>query len=149
MTSLTRFEPFRDLISLREAMDRLFEESFVRPRGGMLAPMEGAALAVDMYETDEDVVVETALPGIDPDDVDVSITRNTLTIKGETKAEEEVEEGNYIYRERRFGAYSRSLTLPVAVEADKAEAEYENGVLTLRLPKVEEAKPKAIQVKVK
>jgi HSP20 family protein len=149
MTSLTRWEPFRDLISLRDAMDRLFDESFVRPWGGRLAPMEGAALAVDMYETDEDVIVETALPGIDPGDVDVSITGNTLIIEGETKAEKEVEEGNYIYRERRFGAYSRSLTLPVGVKADKAEAEYENGVLKLRLPKVEEAKPKAIQVKVK
>jgi HSP20 family protein len=149
MTSLRRWEPFRDLISLRDAMDRLFDESFVRPWGGRLAPTEGAGLAVDMYETDEDVIVETALPGIDPGDVDVSVTGNTLTIKGETKAEEEVDEGDYIYRERRFGAYSRSLTLPVGVEADKAEAEYESGVLRLRLPKVEEAKPKAIQVRVK
>jgi HSP20 family protein len=115
----------------------------------MLAPVEGATLAVDNCETDEDVVVRTALPGIDPEDVDASITGNTLTIKGETKAEKEVEEGNYIYRERRFGAHSRSLTLPVAVEADKAEAEYKNGALTLRLSKVEEAKPKAIPVKVK
>lgn len=111
--------------------------------------MEGAALAVDMYETDDDVVVKTALPGIDPDDVEISVTGDSLTIKGETKAEEEVEKGNYVCRERRFGAYSRSLTLPVSVKAEKAEAEYENGVLTLRLPKVEEAKPKAIQVKVK
>jgi HSP20 family protein len=149
MTSLTRWEPIRDLVSLREAMDRLFAESFVRPGGGMLAPAEGETLAVDMYETDDDVIVETALPGIDPEDVDISVTRNTLTIKGETRAEEEVEEGNYVYRERRFGGYSRSLTLPVGVEADKAEAEYENGVLKLRLPKVEEAKPKAIQVKIK
>jgi HSP20 family protein len=95
------------------------------------------------------VVVKTALPGIDPQDVDVSLTGNTLTIKGETKAEKDVEEGNYICRERRFGAYSRSLTLPVAVQVDKAEAEYENGVLKLKLPKVEEAKPKAIEIKVK
>jgi HSP20 family protein len=149
MTNLTRWEPFRDLVSLREAMDRLFADSFVRPSGRMLAPMEGAALAVDMYETNDDVVVKTALPGIDPDDVDISITGNTLTIQGETKAEEAVERENYVYRERRFGAYARSLTLPVGVKADEAEAAYENGVLTLRLPKVEEAKPKAIQVKVK
>jgi len=149
MTNLTRWDPFRDLISLREAMDRLFEESFVRPSGRRLALAEGGALAVDMYETDDDVVVKTALPGIDPDDVNVSITGNTLTIKGETKVQEEVEEENYVYRERRFGAYSRSLTLPAAVETDGAEAEYENGVLTLRIPKVEEAKPKAIEVKVK
>ncbi len=149
MTNLTHWEPFRDLISLREAMDRLFEDSFVRPASRQLAPGGGAPLAVDMYETNEDVVVKTALPGVDPDDVDISITRNTLTIKGETKTEEAVEEEDYVYRERRFGAYSRSLTLPVAVQADEADAEYENGVLTLRLPKVEEAKPKAIEIKAK
>lgn len=149
MTSLTRWDPFRDLVSLREAMDRLFEESFVRPRTGRLALAGDGGLAVDMYETDEDVVVKTALPGVDPDDVDVSITRNTLTIKGETEAEEEVDEEDYVYRERRFGAYSRSLTLPVPVKADEAEAEFDNGVLTLTLPKVEEAKPKAIDIKVK
>lgn len=149
MTSLTRWEPLRDLVSLREAMDRLFEESFVRPWSGQLMPTDGATLAVDMYETDDDVIVETALPGIDPDDVEVSVSRDVLTIRGETKAEEDVEEEDYIYRERRYGAYARSLTLPVAVEADQAEAEYENGMLTLSLPKVEEAKPKAIQVKVK
>jgi HSP20 family protein len=109
MTRLTRWEPFRDLISLREAMDRLFEDSVVRPSRRQLALREGAPMAVDMYETDEDVVVKTALPGIDPDDVDVSITGDTLTIKGETRAEEEIEEENYVYRERRFGAISRSL----------------------------------------
>jgi HSP20 family protein len=104
---------------------------------------------VDLYETDEDVVAKMALPGIDMDDIDVSVARNTLTIKAETKAEEEVEEDRYLCRERRFGTYARSLTLPVAVEADEAEATYENGVLTLRLPKVEEAKPKTIEVSVK
>ena len=149
MTSLTRWEPFRDLITLREAMDRLFEESFVRPSTRQLTLSERTPLAVDVYETDEEVVVKTALPGIDLDDIDVSIARNTLTIKAETKAEAEVEEDRYLCRERRFGAYARSLTLPVAVEAEEAEASYENGVLTLRLPKVEEAKPKTIEVNVK
>lgn len=149
MTSLTRWDPFRDLITLREAMDRLFEESFVRPSTRRLALSEGTPLAVDLYETDEDVVAKMALPGIDMDDIDVSVARNTLTIKAETKAEEEVEEDRYLCRERRFGTYARSLTLPVAVEADEAEATYENGVLTLRLPKVEEAKPKTIEVSVK
>jgi HSP20 family protein len=129
-------------------MDRLFEDSFVRPTGSRLALAGGAPLTVDMFETEEDVVVKTALPGVDPNDRDISVLGNTLTIKGETKAEE-VEQGCYICRERRFGATSRSLTLPVAVEADKAEAEYENGVLTLKLPKVEEAKPKAIEIEVK
>ncbi|MEA3377956.1 MAG: Hsp20/alpha crystallin family protein [Chloroflexota bacterium] len=149
MTQLTRWEPFRDLVSLREAMDRLFEESFVRPRGAALAPRVRGTLAVDMYETDEDVVVKVSVPGIDPEDLDISITGDTLTIRGESRAEEEVEEDNYIYRERRYGAFSRTVTVPMSVEADKAEAEFEDGVLTLRLPKTEEVKPKAIKVKAK
>lgn len=148
MTNLTRWEPFRDLVSLREAMNRLFDESFVRPQGRALAPAVAGSLAVDMYETEEDIVVQTALPGIDPADLNVNVSGNTLTIRGETKAEEEMAEENYICRERRRGAYARSVTLPVAVEADEAEADYENGLLTLRLPKVEEARPKRIEVKV-
>lgn len=149
MTQLTRWEPFRDLISLREAMDQLFEESFVRPRGEELARRTAGTLAVDMYETDEAVVVKTAAPGVDPDDIDISITGDTLTIKGETRVDEEVEEDNYLYRERRYGAFSRSLRIPVAVEPGKAEAEFEDGMLTLTLPKAEEVKPKAIKVKPK
>ena len=149
MTQLTRWEPFRDLISLREAMDRLFEESVVRPRGEALAPRTVGALAVDMFETDEAVVVKTATPGVNPEDIDISITGDTLTIRGETEVEEEIEEGSYLCRERRYGAFSRSLTIPVAIEADEAEAEFEDGILTLTLPKAEEVKPKAIEVKSK
>jgi HSP20 family protein len=149
MTQLTRWEPFRDLISLREAMDRLFDESVVRPRGAALARRVAGTLAVDMYETDEDVVVKASVPGIDPEDLDISITGDTLTIRGESRAEEEIEEADYIYRERRYGAFSRSLTIPTSVEADEADADFEDGILTLRLPKAEEVKPKAIKVKTK
>lgn len=149
MTQLTRWEPFRDLVSLREAMDRLFEESFVRPQDAALAPQLGGTLAVDMYETDEDVVVKASVPGMDPENLDIRVTGDTLTMRGESRAEEEVEEDNYIYRERRYGAFSRSVTIPTSVEADKAEAQFEDGVLTLRLPKAEEVKPKAIKVKTK
>lgn len=149
MTQLTRWEPFRDLISLREAMDRLFEESVVRPRGAALAPRVAGSLALDMYETDEDVVVKASVPGVDPDDLDIKVTGDTLTIRGETKAEEEIEEDNYVYRERRYGAFSRSIAIPTSVKADDAEADFEDGVLTLRLPKAEEVKPKAIEVKTK
>jgi len=149
MTELSRWEPFRDIVSLREAMDQLFEESFVRPRGEMLASRTAGALAVDMYETDEAVVVKTATPGVDPEDIDISITGDTLTIRGETKVDKEIEEENYLCRERRYGAFSRSLAIPVAIEADEAEAEFEDGVLTLTLPKAEEVKPKAIEVKAK
>lgn len=149
MTNLVRWEPFRDLISLREAMDQLFEESVVRPRVGQFARRGVGALALDMYETDDAVKVKTAIAGVDPEDLDISITGDTLTIKGETKAEEEIEEESYICRERRYGAFSRSLTVPVPVVADEAEAEFKDGVLTLTLPKAEEVKPKAIEVKAK
>jgi HSP20 family protein len=149
MANIVRWEPFRDLISLREAMDRLFEESFVRPRTGWLAPVSAGALAVDMYETDQDVVVKSSVPGIKPEDIDITITGDTLTIKGETKAEEKVERANYVRQERRYGAFSRSLTLPTTIVAEQAKAEFENGVLTLTLPKAEEVKPKTIKVKAK
>lgn len=149
MASLVRWAPARDLVTLREAMDRLFEESFVRPPRGMLNQRGAESLAVDMYETDEAVVVKSAIPGIDPDDLNISITGDTLTIKGETKAEEKIEEENYICRERCYGAFSRSMTVPVPIVADEAEADFENGILTLTLPKAEEVKPKAIEIKAK
>jgi len=149
MANLVRWEPFRDLISLRQAMDRLFEESFIRPRVGWLAPLGAGALAVDIYETDQDVVVKTSMPGVKAEDLDITITGDTLTVKGETKTEEKVEKANYIRQERRYGAFCRSLTLPTTIVAEKAKAEFENGVLTLTLPKAEEVKPKTIKVKAK
>jgi len=129
-------------------MDRLFEESWVRPRAGWVLPTEGA-LAMDMYETPENVVVKTAVPGVKPEDIDITITGHTLTIAGETKAEKKVEEENYIRRERRYGRFSRSITLPSGVQGEKAEASFEDGLLTLTIPKAEEAKPKVIKVKSK
>ena len=149
MTNLVRWEPFRDLVSLREAMDRLFEESFVRPQSDLLTPTEAGTLAVDMYETEDAVVVKSAIPGIKPEDIDISLTGDTLTIKGETKFEEEVEEENYVRREMRYGSFVRTLSIPTSVVVDKADAEFEKGVLTLTLPKAEEVKPKAIQIKAK
>lgn len=144
MTQLRRRDPFRDLVSLREAMDQLFQESVVQPRMAAVTPR---ALAVDMYETDEAVVVKTAIPGVDPEDIDLSITGDTLTIKGEIKVDEEIEEADCVCRERPYGAFARSLTIPVSVEAGEAEAEFKDGILTLTLPKAEELKPKAIKVK--
>jgi len=136
-------------MSLREAMDQLFAESVVRPRAGWLVPLGAGSLAVDMYETDDEVVVKTAVSGIKSENIDVSITGDVLTIKGETKAEEKVEKANYIRQERRYGAFSRSLTLPSTVVADKATAEFDDGVLILTLPKAEEVKPKTIKVQAK
>ena len=149
MSDLIRWDPFREMVSLRDAMDRLFEESFVRPSGER-SMGEARTLALDMYETDDDLVVEASLPNIGPDDVDISIVGNSLTIKGEMEREEEKEEkGKDYFRERRYGAFQRTVSLPVEVNADEAEATFENGVLKLSLPKVEEAKPKRITVKAK
>ncbi|TET48849.1 MAG: Hsp20/alpha crystallin family protein [Anaerolineales bacterium] len=150
MASLVRWEPFGDRVSLRQAMDRLFEDSFVRPYGWPVRSGNGngrSALAVDMYETDEAIVLSSALPGIAADGIDISITGDLVTIKGKTSAEEEVNDDNYICRERRYGSFSRSLRLPLPVIADKANAEFANGVLKLTLPKAEEVRPKVIEVK--
>lgn len=145
--SIVRWEPFRDFMTLREAMDRLFQESFVGPgRREWLAPAEGT-LPLDMYQTEDSVVVKSAVPGVKPDDIDITISGNTLSISGETKEEEEVTEENYIRREHRHGSFSRSVVLPEGVDPDKAEATFDDGILTLTIPKVPEAKPKVIKIK--
>jgi HSP20 family protein len=136
------------MTSLRDAMDRLFEDSFVRaPR---LWPGIGEwELPIDMHQTANDVIVKTSLSGFKPEEVDISVSGDTLTIKGEHKEEEEIKEENYFYKERRYGKLSRSVLIPVQVKSDKAEAVFEDGILTLTMPKAEEVKPKQIKVKAK
>ena len=148
MANLVRWEPFRDMMSLREAMDRMMEESPFRPPAAF-GPWGEASLSVDMYETEENVVVKTAIPGVKADDIQVSVTGDTLTVRAETKEEEEVKQENYLRRERRFGSYCRSVTLPGGLKADEADADYSDGILTLTFPKAEEVKPKTIEVKTK
>ena len=145
--SIVRWEPLRDFMTLREAMDKLFQESFVGPRHReWLAPTE-TTLALDVYETEDSTVVKTSVPGVKPEDIDITISGNTLTISGETTEEEEVTKDNYIRRERRYGSFSRSVILPEGLEADNAEAAFDDGVLTLTIPKAPEAKPKVIKIK--
>jgi HSP20 family protein len=137
--------PFRNMLSLRDAMDQLFDQSVVRS-----FPFEdGFALPVDVRLEGDDYVLSAAVPGLKPEDLSVEVIGDTVTIKGEMKQEREENEANYLLRERRFGQFRRSLTLPVALNSAKAEASIANGVLTLRLPKADEAKPKSIAVKVK
>jgi HSP20 family protein len=131
---------------LRDAMDRLFEDSFVHP-WRLSGDSDRWALPLDMYQTDNDVVVKATLPGFKPEEVDISITGDTLSIKAEHKEEQEVRDEDYFYRERRYGTFSRSVPIPVQVKSDKAEAVFEDGILTLTLPKAEEVKPKQIKVK--
>jgi HSP20 family protein len=149
MSSLMRWDPFRDAMSLRNAMDRLFEDSFVTPHFGWIAPAGAAGMAIDVYETKDEVVVKAALPGVKPEQVEVTITGDALTIRGESEEKQETREENYIRKERRYGTFARSVTLPAGLTADKAEAIFENGVLTLKIPKSEEVKPKSIKVKAK
>lgn len=146
MSGIVRWEPFREITSLRDAMDRMFEEGFWRPPGPFGGWGEGT-LALDMYETEDSVVVKTAIPGMKADDLDVSVTGNTLTIRAETTEEEEIKRERYLRRERRHGSYARSVTLPNGLQADKAEADYTDGVLTLTFPKAEDVRPKTIKVK--
>ncbi len=147
--AIERWQPFSELMSLRQAMDRLFEDSFVRPSRGLAALGEVAAPALNVYQTPTEVVLKAALSGLKPEDVSIDITGETLTIKGESKAEQEIKKEDYLYQERRYGAFSRSVVLPSGLKADKAEATMEDGILTLTIPKVEEVKPKNISVKAK
>jgi HSP20 family protein len=130
-------------------MDRLFDDSFVRRSHILNTLSEAGTPTLDVYQTPADVVVKTALPRLKPEDVSIDITGETLTIKGEGEVEQEVKEEDYLYQERRHGAFSRSVVLPNGLKSDKAEATMENGVLTLTMPKAEEVKPKAIKVKAK
>ena len=146
MSNLIRWEPARDMMTLREAMDRLFDDAFTRPlslRDNWSAP------AIDMYQTDDEIVVKASLPGIKPDEVQINVTGEVLTIKGETKQQEEKKEKAWHMREQRWGSFERSVVLPTDVVSDKAKAEFENGILTITLPKAEEVKPKVINIKAK
>ena len=146
MASIVRWDPFREMMSLRNVMDRLVDDAFVRPTSG-LGMLHSPA--VDMLENEDEVVVKASLPGVRSDDINISVTGDALTIRGEMKSERDEEKDNYIFRERRSGSFSRSLALPTSVVADQAKAEFENGILTLSLPKAEEVKPKTITVKAK
>ena len=144
--SMTRWDPFREVLSLREAMQQLMEESFVRPgaatRGG------GAQqLALDAHEEDDAYVVRASLPGVKPEDIQVSVLGDTLTIRAETGGQSEQSRGNYLVRERHTGTFHRSLTLPAQIDSNAVDAQYEHGVLTLRLPKSPAAQPRRIQVR--
>jgi HSP20 family protein len=145
MTTLTRWEPFRELASLRNAMDRAFGDTFEFPRQWERQATWGPAL--DVVEKEDSYIVKASVPGVAPEDVEITLTDNVLTIKGETKEDKEDKQENYHVRERHYGSFMRSITLPTTVEADKVEAVNEQGVLTLTLPKSEAVKPKKIAVK--
>lgn len=148
MANITRYDPLGEMVSLRSAMDRLFEDSFVSPLSWRTIGGGNDSLTppIDVHETDDEIVVTASLPGIKADDVEITMTGQTLTMRGEFKADERIEKDQYLYRERRFGSFSRTLQLPVRVEGDRAQASFSDGILRLSIPKAEEVKPRQIRI---
>lgn len=144
--AMDRWDPLRDMMSLRDAMEHLLQDNFVRPAGSLLPTLRGT-VALDVIEKSDAFEVRASLPGIKPGDVEISVQGRTLKIRGETAAEQEQKGEHWIMRERRSGSFARSVTLPVAVETDQAVAHFEHGVLIINVPKTEAAKAKPIAVR--
>lgn len=143
--TITRFRPLGDIVTLRDAMDRLFEDSFVRP--GVWANGAALSVPVDLWEAKDAYHLRADVPGMRPDDIDINVTQDTVTISGEIKPHADVKEEGWLRQERRSGKFARSFTLPVAIDANKVDATFENGVLHLTLPKSEAVRPKQIKVR--
>ncbi|MBU1206100.1 MAG: Hsp20/alpha crystallin family protein [Proteobacteria bacterium] len=147
--ALMRWDPFREMSALQERMNRLFSD--VRAQ----APVRGEEIvqgtwvpAVDIFETNEAIVIKAELPGITSQDISVEVKDNTLTLKGEKKFEKEVKEENYHRVERSYGSFQRAFTLPGTIHQEKVKAKFKDGILEITLPKVEEAKPKQVKVEI-
>jgi HSP20 family protein len=146
MRTLSRWEPFRGVGSLQEQINRVFDDVVGRTTDE--SAMSTWVPAVDIYETEHELVVKADLPDVDPKDLDIRVENNLLTIHGERKFEKKVSEENYLRVERSYGTFSRSFSLSNSVNPEAIKADYQNGVLTLSIPKREEAKPKQIKVNV-
>jgi HSP20 family protein len=146
MTVLTRWDPFRELSSIQDRMNRLFQDQYAGREESLVS---GSFVpAVDVYEDEQSIQLKFEVPGIDEKDIDIRLENNTLTVRGERKFEQEQKEENFQRIERRYGSFTRSFTLPNVVSTEDVQAEYDKGVLTVRLAKRAEAKPKQIKVNV-
>lgn len=149
--SLTRWDPLREVLNIRREMDRLFDEFFGRRRLPTAVSMIEAGAwtpRVDMFDREKELVVQAELPGVGRENIRISATDDTLTIRGEVRQGEEIKEEQYYCCERSYGTFSRTLSLPVKVQADKVQAAYKDGILEVVLPKVEEVVPKEVEVRV-
>ena len=146
--AIVRLEPFRNLLTTQDRFNRLFNQTFSNVFGEEESKLGTWSPAVDIYETEQSVVLKAELPGIDPKDVEVRVENNTLYLRGQRKFENEVKEENYRRIERSYGSFTRTFALPGTVNAENVSAEYKGGVLTLTMPKREEAKPKTIKISV-
>lgn len=151
MSKLVRWNPMREAADLFNEFDRVFDSPVYRARMGMPLRTNDVvgswSLALDVAEKGDVFTIKASLPGINPEDLNVTLEDNVLTVQGEVKEDETIEEETYHIRERRFGSFSRSLRFPVPVNANEIVAAYDNGVLTLTVPKAEEVKPKRIEIK--
>jgi HSP20 family protein len=145
MTIVRRPSPFGEMMTLRQAMDRLFDDDY-RPFRWLSGAVDGPALPLDVTTDKDKLTIEAALPGVAPEDVDITIENGTVTISGKTATERTGEEGSYLVQEIRRGSFSRSVSLPTGLEADKATATFEHGVLRLSIPKAEQVKPRQIKI---
>src|ERR1700730_5040444 len=148
MTVLTRWDPYRELNTLQDRMNRLFNASVSNEGRDESLATSGFAPAVDVYEDEHNVTLKIEVPGIDEKDIDVRVANNILTVHGERKIEKEEKEENYRRIERQYGSFSRTFTLPNTVDTESASANYDKGVLKVTLAKKAEAKPKQIKVNV-
>ena len=146
MTMLTRWDPFREFVTLQDRMNRLFRDSFGREGKDESLTTTAFAPPVDVYEDEHNVTLKIEVPGIDEKDIDVRIENNTLTVHGERKFEKEEKEENYRRVERQYGSFTRTFTLPNTVNHDNVQADYDKGVLKIKLEKRAEAKPRQIKI---
>ena len=144
--TIARFTPMTDIVSLRDAMDRLFEESYIRPTVWTGLAAGQMAVPVDLWETKDAYHLRADLPGVTGNELEINATSDSISIAGEVKARTDVTEDGWLRQERRVGKFQRAFTLPVAIDPTKVEATFENGVLQLVLPKAENVKPRTIKV---
>ena len=145
--AIVRWDPFRDFLSLQNEVGRVFERTFGAEgvkgtKGATWTP------AIDAYETDTDIVVKAEVPEVDVNDIDITLTEDSLNLKGERKFTEEIEEDSYYRLERRYGTFQRSIPIPGEIKKDEVSADYKDGILVITIPKAEESKPKQVKVKV-
>ncbi|MCX6566512.1 MAG: Hsp20/alpha crystallin family protein [Candidatus Aminicenantes bacterium] len=144
--AIIRWDPFRDMVTLREKMNRLFEDSLAQKGEEKDMFTSNWAPAVDIYETANELVLTAEVPGIDEKDIEIKVEDNTLTLKGERKFEKETKEENFHRIERSYGSFFRAFSLPNSIDSDRIQAEHENGVLRVVMPKRQELKPKTVKI---
>ncbi len=151
MMAIVRWDPFRDVMTLQDRMNRLFDHALTKTRADDDEGLTASTWlpAVDIYETADSVILKAELPGVSRENIDIQVRDNTLTLKGERKFEREVKDENYLRIERSYGSFQRAFSLPTVIHQDEIKAVFKDGVLEVTLPKAEEAKPKQVKIEVK